>query len=65
MFWPSATEAQPPIADAVRELLVVLAIVVERGDLPPRVGTSLRAWAEQEVFESARRCDGVLAHTDA
>jgi hypothetical protein len=65
MFWPSSPHAQPLVAEAVRELLVALAIVAERGSLPPRVSTSLRAWAEQEVAELATRCGEALAHNDA
>lgn len=65
MFWPSAANLQPTPVEAVHELLVALAIVAERGNLPSRVSSSLRAWAEQEVAELAARCAQRIERQDA
>ena len=65
MFWPPASCAQPVLAEAVGELLVALAIVVEQGSLPQRVSSSLRRRAEQSVCELASRCNNLLEHNDA
>jgi hypothetical protein len=65
VFWPSSSHPQPTAAEAIRELLVALAIAVERGNLPPKVSKAMRARAEQEVATLLTQCTEVLHRSDA
>jgi hypothetical protein len=54
LFMPAHEPEPLPTADVVREFLIALAVVAERGDLPARISKSVRAQAVQAT-------SGVLA----
>ena len=55
VFWPMPAESASK-ADGVRELLIALSVVTERGALPERLSPSLRQRHLDELVNVLRRC---------
>ena len=51
LFVPAHEPAPPPAITVVREFLVALAVVAERGELPARLSKSVRAQAIQATSD--------------
>lgn len=55
LFWPDKA-ASAPKTEGVRELLVALSVVKERGELPARLSASLRKRHQSEVAHVLSVC---------
>lgn len=55
LFWPVPVESASK-ADGVKALLVALSVVAERGELPQRLGSAVRARHEEQVGPLLKRC---------
>ncbi|MTW10505.1 hypothetical protein GM658_07795 [Pseudoduganella eburnea] len=55
LFWP-LTPTYHTKADAIEVLLVALAIIAERGDLPKRIAPSIRSRALNQISNIYQKC---------
>jgi len=64
LYWPSLS-VDPSKAEAIEVLLVALAVVAERGELPARISPSLRSRLLEQVSELHRKCLAIVAKNAA
>lgn len=65
LHWPSSSVVPSSKANAIEKLLVALAIVAERGELPARMSSSLRARILEQVAEVHRKCLAIVTENAA
>ena len=65
LYWPSSSVVPSSKAKAIEKLLVALAVVAERGELPARMSTSLRGRILEQVAEVHQKCLDMVAKNAA
>ena len=64
LYWPSESVAHSK-AKASEALLVALAVIAERGELPARISPSLRSRLLEQASEVQQKCLSIVAHNAA
>lgn len=64
LYWPAVSVGHSK-AEAIEVLLVALAVVADRGELPSRISPTLRSRLLEQVSEVHQKCLGIVAQDAA